>query len=357
MQVRLGVGRWKQLVRFLDSCYYLNQAWHGLLTPLPPSPCTPVLCCGCGLLQVVNTATLTAGTGTEQRSYKADASATLQVIDCDARPSFTIDQPNLQTTLTYAWTQTIAPVSAAAITVPWGGGGTVQAQATFTRSVTSATFQASFNLQIANPVAAPIAISNLQLSCPWGGNMMLPCGGAVNTGGVFGSAWNTGGANSLIVIPASGSISCMVNNMQMTASWGSDFTQPCTILSSSWLGTQVTYQGLVLNFQAPQRWITINNCALWTVTCSVPTGNAFFVPTIGGLPTAQQVCGSDTSNTPLPPQPFSVSFGGGWIGDGTQPAACSSGVTVSRLYPSRRMYMVIRVGGRSCCESVRNSTT
>lgn len=36
-----------------------------------------------------------------------------------------------------------------------------------------------------------------------------------------------------------------------------------------------------------------------------------------------------TSNAPLPPQQFGISFSGGWVGDGSQPAACSSSVTVS----------------------------
>lgn len=114
----------------------------------------------------------------------------------------------------------------------------MQAQATFTRTVTAATFQASFTLTITNPVAAPIALSNLQLACPWGGNTMLPCGSY--TGGTN-TAW--GGTNSWLVIPASGSVNCMVNMLPMTATWGADFTQPCTVLTSNWLGTQVCTVG------------------------------------------------------------------------------------------------------------------
>lgn len=289
-----------------------------------------VTCCCAGLLpvwlQITNTATLTAGkAGQDQRTYKADASATLTVVDCDVKPAFTVDQPNLQTSLTYAWSQTLAPLSAASVQVPWGGGSSVPAQATFTRTVTSATFQASFTLTITNPAAAPIALANLQLACPWGGNIMLPCGSAVGATGTFGTT------NNWLVIPASGSINCMVNMLPMAATWGADFTQPCTIISSSWLGTQTTFQGLVLNFAAPQRWQTINNCALWSVTCSAVAGNPFYLPAVGGLPAGQQVCGSEQSNAPLPPQPFTVSFSGGWVGDGTQPGACSSSVTVRPL--------------------------
>jgi hypothetical protein len=273
---------------------------------------------------------LTAGkAGQDQRTYKAEASATLSVVDCDVKPAFTIDQPNLQTSLAYAWSQTLTPTAASSVLVPWGSGASIPAQATFTRTVTSATFQASFTLTITNPATAPIALQNLQLACPWGGNIMLPCGSQVG-----GSAGTWSGTNNWLVVPASGSINCMVNMMPIAASWGMDFTQPCTIISSSWLGTQATFTGLVLNFAAPQRWQTINNCALWSVTCSAPVGNAFYVPTVGGLPAGQQVCGNEQSNAPLPPQTFTVAFGGGWVGDGTQPAACASGVSVSLLHCS-----------------------
>jgi hypothetical protein len=122
----------------------------------------------------------------------------------------------------------------------------------------------------------------------------------------------------------------MVNNLNIPATWGTQFNEPCTIITSNWLGTQVSQTGYVLDFNAPQRWNTINNCALWSVTCSPPVGNAFYIPTLSGMPAGLEVCGSDTSNAPLPPQPFSVGFSGGWVGDGTQPAACASGVTVSR---------------------------
>lgn len=276
-----------------------------------------------------NVATLTAGAaGSEQRTYKAEAAATLTVTGCDVVPAITVDQPNLQTSLTYAWTQSITPVTPAAITVPWGGGGAVTAQAQFTRVVTAAVFQASFTVTLTNPAAAPIAVTNLQLACPWGGNTMLPCGSmaGLTAGGTNMAAYST---NNVLVIPASASISCMVNNLQIAATWGNDFTQPCQIITSNWLGTQVVPTQVVLDFSAPQRWQTINNCALWSVTCSTPMGNAFYTPVLGGMPTAQQVCGSDTTNAPLPPKQFDVAFSGGWIGDGTQAAACVSGVTVN----------------------------
>lgn len=277
----------------------------------------------CSVPQVSNVATLTAGTGNDVAIRTADASATLTVTGCDVLPSITIDQPNLQTSLTYAWTQTLTPLSTSAITVPWGGGGAVQAQAVFTRTVTAATFLASFTLTIANPQAGPTALTNLQLACPWGGNIPLPCG-MTGTG-------NLGNSNQMLVVPASSSITCMVNNLNIPATWGTQFNQPCTILTSNWLGTQVSQTGFVLDFGAPQRWRSINNCAIWSVTCSPPLGNSFYIPTLGGLPAGLEVCGSDANNALLPPQVFSVGFSGGWIGDGTQPAACASGVSVSKV--------------------------
>lgn len=279
------------------------------------------------MLQVTNAATLTAGTGNDQRTYRADASASLSVTECDVKPVFTLDQPNLQTSLTFAWTQSITPITATAVTIPWGGGADVQARATFTRTVTSAAFAASFTLQISNPATAPIAIANVQLSCPWGSNVLLPCGAAA-AGFNTAVGGNVAGTGTLLVIPASGTISCMVNNLPMPATWGQDFTQPCTLLTSNWLGTQATMTGLVLNFAAPQRWNLLNNCASWSVTCT-PTVSQFYAPVVGGMPTGQQICGSESNNAPLPPQQFSIGFSGGWIGDGTQPGACSSSVTVS----------------------------
>jgi hypothetical protein len=275
-------------------------------------------------MQVSNTATLVAGTGADTRTYSDTASASISITNCDVQPSITVTTPNTQTALTYAWTQSITPVTSTALQVPWGGGGNVAAQATFTRTVTSSVLTVTMNLQVSNPSAAPIAINNLQLSCPWGGNTLLPCG-AVATG-----ATGAGIASAtLLVIPASGTINCMINNLQIQGTWGVDFTQPCTIMTSNWLGTQATLPGLVLNFNAPTRLFAINNCALWSISCTSPVGSAFWVPQVGGLPVSQQVCGSDVSNAPLPPRPFTVTLGGGWIGDGTQPAACASSVSVS----------------------------
>lgn len=94
-----------------------------------------------------------------------------------------------------------------------------------------------------------------------------------------------------------------------------------------------TYQ----HFRMPHRALCVNRFASrllsvllqWTVTCGQPLGNAFYNPAVGGGPSALEVCGSMSSNAPLPAQQFGISFSGGWVGDGSQPGACASSVTVS----------------------------
>lgn len=208
---------------------------------------------------MVNAASLVAGSGSDERTYKATATATLTVTGCGASPTFILDQPKLQTSLTFAWTQAITPVTSTAVAIPWGGGADVQAQATFTRTVTSSAFAATFNLQISNPAKGPIAITNIQLSCPWGSNVMLPCGATTYSG--YGGTAAGGGTGTLMVVPAMSSITCAVNNLLLQGSWGQDFTQPCTLLTTNWLGTQTAMTGLVLDFSSPTIWNLINNCA------------------------------------------------------------------------------------------------
>lgn len=235
-------------------------------------------------VQVTSTATLTAGTGQDERKYTSSTSVSLTVTNCDVKPSIQMDQPNLQTSLVFQWSQSLTTLSPASVPVPWGGGGTVQAQAAFTRTVVSATFLASFALTVTNSATGPMALTNLQLACPWGGNTLLPCGAVASGGLGLG-----GGANQWLVVPSQGSVQCNINNLQIAATWGNDFTQPCTILTSNWLGTQTTLTGIVLDFASPTRWQLINNCASWTVTCTQPQGNQFYLPAVGGLPSAQQV--------------------------------------------------------------------
>jgi hypothetical protein len=238
-------------------------------------------------LQVTSTATLTSGTAPDQQTSTSSTSVTLTVTNCDVQPSIRIDQPNLQTSLVYQWSQALTALSPAAMSIPWGGSAAVQASAVFTRTVTSASFLASFTLTLTNPVPGPIAVTNLQLACPWGGNTLLPCGAAASGGiGIAGASFGT---NQLLVIPSQGSVQCNINNLQIAATWGNDFTQPCTILTSNWLGTQTSLTGVVLDFSAPTRWQLINNCASWTVTCSQPMGNPFYNPVVGGLPSGRQV--------------------------------------------------------------------
>jgi hypothetical protein len=152
------------------------------------------------LLQVSNTATLVAGSGVDAKTYSDTASASIAVTQCDVQPEFSVTTPNMQTALTFAWSQQITPLASTALQVQWGGGASLPAQATFTRTVTSAVLSVSFDVAITNPSKGPIALTNVQLSCPWGGNTLLPCG-AVS---------GYGGGGTLLVIPGSGAHTCYV---------------------------------------------------------------------------------------------------------------------------------------------------
>lgn len=255
-------------------------------------------------------------------------SNTIQVQGCDQPVGIQPSAIRTQTGLTFAWTQNCQPVGASSITVPWGGGGTVPAKCSFTRTVASAQFTLSMSLQLTNPVKGPMFINNLQLMCLWGPTITLPCGSFNNIGvngiGVAG----TGGTG--FVIPASQTLNCPINNLNIPGTWGVDFTQPCRIVATTFWGKTTEVNQLTLNFASPVVWTRINDCATLSVTCSPATGNARWQPTVAGGPSGTQICGADTSTT-VPDQTFSVALSGGWVGAGDQPGDCGNPVTVRHI--------------------------
>lgn len=261
-------------------------------------------------------------------STSQTSSTTIEVRGCDQPVSIDVDNIRTQTSVTFAWSQNIVPTGSSSIQVPWGSGGSVPARGSFTRTVTSATFALTMNVRLINPERGPTFINSLQLVCAWGPTINLPCGGGINTPGVVGGALSSTGTG--FVIPAGQTMNCPINNMAIPGSWGVDFRQPCGIVATTFWGRISRFERLILDFGSPLIWTRINDCALWTVRCSAPTGNAFWQPAVSGGPTAQRICGTD-SNAPIPDQPFTIALSGGWIGTGEQAGACSSPVTV-RVY-------------------------
>lgn len=280
-------------------------------------------CCQLCLLcmQVGMTVQLTAD---DYSSTKASP-YTIEVKGCNQPVGIEASGIRTQTALTFAWTQNIQPAGSSSITVNWGGGGTIPARGTFTRTVTSAQFTLSMNLAVTNPEKGPMFINNLQLMCLWGPTISLPCGSYNGNG--YNSGGYPGSTGTGFVIPASQTLNCPINNLNIPGSWGVDFTQPCQIVATTYWGKASTPNQITLNFAAPAVWTRINDCATWSVTCSPATGNARWQPIVSGGPSGTQICGVDTSTT-VPDQTFSIAVSGGFIGAGDQPGDCGNPITV-----------------------------
>lgn len=281
-------------------------------------------------LQVGNTVTLTPGTtsstsGVVAQPALVSPSATINLIvkGCDQPVTVTINDLFLRTQATFAWTHTLQATGATSLQVPWGGSGTVPARASFQRSVTAAQFVLQANIQLVNPENGPVWIQALQIQCPWTSTIVLQCG--VNTA-FSGSVGSTG---SGILIPASGTFNCPVNQ-QVPGTWGADMTQSCTVYTQTYWNIASQQNNLILNFAAPREWVRINDCVQWSMTCSVPTGLRDWQPTVAGGPQGSgvRICGND-QNAPIPDQDAAIAIGGGWRGDGTAPGDCQGSVTVS----------------------------
>jgi hypothetical protein len=363
-------------------------------------------CCRCGavVLQLTSTASLQVlgRVGTQP----AKATARITITDCNIPPGITIDAPKLQAFSVYSWTHTVTPTLSSS-QVPWSGVGVIPATAKFTRTPASTRFTASFTLRVTNPTKGPIALSNLQLSCPWsaGANILLPCGtpppdAPPNLVGVIPVV---PGANGVPVIPGANAVplvprgrrhtlqaggfipvaqqpvlptrdgtvgpargeivvtnpvtgrqevqraavfqpvqqnllmvvgalqtgECAVSNLDIPAPIGTDFTRPCTVVSSEAQGTARVPPSTTVNFVAPQQSEPVSNkCAKWSITCAPAVGNPGYVPSVGELP-AREVCGDD-SNAPVAPSDFTLNFISGWVGDGTKLTDCTTTATVSR---------------------------
>lgn len=278
------------------------------------------------------------------------ASTTVTIQGCDQPIGVSVSSSQTRTTLTFSWTQNLVPEGPTSVNVPWGSGATVPVHTSFVRTVTSAQFFVTMNLQLTNPERGPMLVNNLQLQCLWGPTVNLPCGTLNNgvlgtglnggvigaTGGVIGTAATTGaglvvpatGTGSSFVIPASQTITCPINNFPIAATWGVDFTQPCKLIATNLYGKFTEFGPITLDFASPTVSTKINDCALQTVTCTQGTGNSRYQPLVDGGPQGTRICGSDT-NAPIPDQKFSISLSGGWNGAGDQPGDCSGPVTVS----------------------------
>ncbi|KAF8068264.1 hypothetical protein HT031_001951 [Scenedesmus sp. PABB004] len=244
--------------------------------------------------------------------------ATLTVTGCDVPLGVTVNSVRTQTTLTWQWGHSVQALGGTSLQVPWGGGGTVPARASFQRNAASATFLLNMDISLTNPERAPLYVNSLQIMCPWMASIPLACGG-VSSG--------LGGMGTGFVLPASATVNCPINQ-PVSATWGTDFSRPCSIMAQTYWNVMTEQTGLVINFASPTNWVRINDCVQWSVRCSVPTGNVHWTPAVSGGPqfAGVRLCGSDT-NAPIPDQEMSIGLGGGWSGDGRSPSDCTSAVT------------------------------
>lgn len=267
---------------------------------------------------ITNTVTLSPdnGGGTLQSQ---SVSVPLQVKGCNLPLGLVFNNPFTRTDITYSWTHSIQATGSTSPQVNWGASAVVPARAVFQRTVTSATFLLTGEMQLTNPENAPVWVQALQIQCPWTTTFVIQCG----VSGV-------GGLGVGFVIPARGTINCPVNQ-QIPGVWGADMTQPCRIYAQNYWNIETIRNDQVLNFAAPKQWVRINDCVQWSMFCSSPTGGSprwqarmTGGPTGGGV----RICGND-NNAPIPDQDASIAIGGTWTGSGDQPGDCGNAVTAT----------------------------
>ncbi|KAF6252008.1 hypothetical protein COO60DRAFT_567159 [Scenedesmus sp. NREL 46B-D3] len=219
---------------------------------------------------------------------------------------------NLVTTanVVYTWSHQLVPIGPTSMSVPWGFGSAVtQARGTFLRSVASAQYSFSGNLQVTNPdPAKEMWLSRLQLQCFWGSSVTLPCG-------------NNGWQYSSMVIRPGQTNACSVSNVVLQASFGSNFRQPCRVTATAWNGGQATSGDFVLDFSSPNVNNQANNCLMFGASCAVAAA-AYYSPIVGGAPQGRLVCEANANVD------FDVAINGGFLGDGLAPGSCGTAARI-----------------------------